>query len=387
MTQEKKKGFETALTKISNTYFPMIQEQLEGNQIEMDDYAKKCVMNSISAINEALDSQGIDWSNPQLDHSNVTEILLSIASLKLNPSASPNEVYFQIRNVKRKVKGKDEWKKQIEMGIEGDGNDSILARYGRDVKQVMKFWEVREGDKFEYPSFNGIEMKSPQWTPTGQGKVVRVVYPIIKRNDIVEFHIAERHDVIKNLIAHINNNLMRATFGIAKDFYSATPAQKKQIIDKKQEIMEHAEELGLDGAIDDEEIQKHISPAWKSLQSRESMIVRKMRNNIVKKIPKDFGHTIAEMSYDKTSNFDEAVQTEVENNANQEILDIKPDKKVEPDNKLKPEDESVDVEIIEKTEVVEDEPKKSDEPSKTDKSESKQEELNLGSISDDDVPF
>ena len=44
--------------------------------------------------------------------------------------------------------------------------------------------------------------------------------------------------------------------------------------------------MSLDDILDSQEYQSYISPAWKSPQSRESMIVRKMRNNIVKKIPK-----------------------------------------------------------------------------------------------------
>lgn len=330
MSIQEKSQFKSMLTKASDIYFPMIQRQLEDNSIEMDDYAKKCVMNSISAINETLDIAGVRWNDKQLDQSNLTEILLSVASLKLNASASPNEVYFQIRNVKRKEKGKDIWKKQIELGIEGDGNDAILARFGRDVKQVMKFWEVRENDKFEYPMFNGLEMTPPKWQPTGQGKVVRVVYPLIKRNDIIEYHIAERADVIRNLIAHVNNNLMRETFGIAKDTYSATPAQRKEINDKKQEILTKVDDLGIDNALDNPELQKYISPAWKSLQSRESMLIRKMRNNVVKKIPKDFGSVIAELSFDKSSNFDEnIINQEVNNNANREMIDFSDDDETE----------------------------------------------------------
>ena len=52
--------------------------------------------------------------------------------------------------------------------------------------------------------------------PTGKGKVVRVVYPIEMSDGTIEYHIAEREDVVKNLIAHINQNLMNETFGIAK---------------------------------------------------------------------------------------------------------------------------------------------------------------------------
>lgn len=244
-----KRQFSTALAKINDAYFPLIERQLTGNGIKMDDYSKQCVLNAISSINNVLDQNGIDWNNPQLDQSNITQILLNVASLKLNSSANPNEVYFQVRNVKFKKNGKDEWRKQIEMGIEGDGNDAILARFGRDVKTIHQYWLVRENDEFEYPSYVGLEMTPPKWTPKGTGKVIRVVYPIEKTNGTIEYHIAEREDVIKNLIAHVNNNLMNETFGIAKSRYEATPKQLAEIQKKKKEIIEKIKSLGLDQAV------------------------------------------------------------------------------------------------------------------------------------------
>lgn len=326
MTNEvaKKQGFSTALTKINDTYFPMIERQLLGNGLDMDEYAKRCVMSAITSINETLDKQGVTWNNPQLDQSNITQTLLQIASLKLNSSAQPREVFFQVRNVKRKVQGgADEWKKQIEMGIEGDGNDAILSRFGRGVEQVMQHWLVREEDGFTYPGFNGLEMTPPTWQPTGKGKVIRVVYPIKKVDGTVDFHITERDDVLKNLVAHVNNNLMNETFGIAKDRFKATPDQKQKIAAKKQDVLNKFQVKGLDAALDDPELQQYISPAWKDPQSRESMIVRKMRNNIVKKIPKDFGSAFTANVYDEaTDESNRRVRKEINENANSEVLDF-----------------------------------------------------------------
>lgn len=379
-----KKSFSTALTKINNLYFPMIEEQLTGNGINMDDYSKQCVMNAISAINMTLDEKGVRWNDPQLDQNNVTQILLSVASLKLNPSANPREVYFQIRNVKTKEldeKGKPKWKKQIEMGVEGDGNDAILSRFGRDVKQVMQYWLVREDDEFTYPSFSGLEMEPPKWTPKGTGKVVRVVYPIIKENNIVEFHISERHDVIKNLIAHVKNNLMNETFGIAESRYKATGEQRSKIEKRKSEIIERLEEMPIDDVLKDEEMKKYISPAWKDAQSRESMLIRKMRNNIVKKIPKDFGSALIAMTYDDTTNeVNKQVQKEIDENANSEILDFEEveEKPVPEEKEPKPE------EAVNEPEPAEEKEEKKPEQVTVDDFENMVENMDLNS---EDVPF
>ncbi|WP_020615783.1 hypothetical protein [Paenibacillus daejeonensis] len=317
--------YSTGLTKVNDTFLPMIESQLTGKGIDMDPYAKQCVLNALSSINSILDSKGISFNDDQLDRNNVTTILMQIAALKLNAAASPREVFFQLRNVKVKTPdNKEIWKKQIEMGIEGDGNDAILARFGRDVKEVRQFWLVREGDGFEYPTFNGLEMSPPKWTPKGQGEVVRIVYPIIRKNNIIEYHISERADVAKNLVAHINNGMMNETFGICADRYKANPDQKRQIAAKKSEILKRASELGI-AALDDPDLQQWISPAWTEYHSRESMLIRKMRNNVVKKIPKDFGNGYLELIHSEATDSDySAVRQEINEQANREVIDLEP---------------------------------------------------------------
>lgn len=304
--------YKTKLTQVNETYLPMITNQLENNNIKLSEYSKSCVVNAIAAINNVLDTNGVSWGDTQLDKSGLTQILLSVAALQLNATANPRECYFQIRNVSSK--GLDEngkqatvWKKKIEMGIEGDGYDSLVNRFGRDVKKVYPHWLVREDDDFTYPRYVGLELTPPEWQPKGTGKVVRVVYPIQSKDGVVDYYISERADVKKNLIAHISNNMMNETFGVCADRYKADEKQKEQIAEKKREILAKAKELDLDALLDNAEFDKYISPAWKEEQSRESMIIRKMRNNIVKKIPKDFSSSFVAEIYNEST--DEAYKT------------------------------------------------------------------------------
>ena len=300
--QKQETKFNTVLSSVNESYFPMIQRQLEGNNIQFSEYAKNCVVNAISAINNVLDTNGVSWNDKQLDKSCVTQILLSVAALQLNATANPRECYFQLRNVSVKGSdGKTEWKKKIEMGIEGDGFDSLVSRFGRDVKKVYPHWLVREDDEFKYPRYAGLELTPPEWQPKGTGKVVRVVYPILSTDNTVDYYIAERADVKRNLIAHISNNLMNETFGVCADRYKATEEQKIQIAEKKREVLNKAKELDLDALLDSAEFDKFISPAWKEEQSRESMIIRKMRNNITKKIPKNFSSSFEAEIYNENS--------------------------------------------------------------------------------------
>lgn len=296
------KTYKTQLTQVNETYLPMITNQLENNNITLSEYSKSCVVNAISAINNVLDTNGVAWGDAQLDKSGLTQILLSVAALQLNATATPRECYFQIRNVAVKgADGKQVWKKKIEMGIEGDGFDSLVNRFGRDVKKVFPHWLVREDDDFKYPRYVGLELTPPEWQPKGSGKVVRVVYPIQSTDGAVDYYISERADVKKNLIAHISNNMMNETFGVCADRYKATDEQKQEIAEKKREVLNKAKELDLDSLLDSAEHDKYISPAWKEEQSRESMIIRKMRNNIVKKIPKDFSSSFVAEIYNENS--------------------------------------------------------------------------------------
>jgi hypothetical protein len=321
--------FETVLSVVNKNYMSLIEEQMVAGGAEFDEYSAKCVMAAMSSINNMIHQKGITFND--LNGSNMTEILLKVATLKLNANASPRECYFQLRNVNIKdpknPKSQGTWEKQIEFGFEGDGNDALLARFGRDVKKVGQFWLVRSGDKFEYPKFNGLDMTPPQWQPTGEGEVVRIVYPILKKDNTIEFYIGERREVLNNLLAHISNNLMNETFGICEDRYKATADQKSKINEKKKEIMKKVKGLGLDAALDCEELQPYISPAWTEYQSRELMIIRKIRNNIVKKIPKDFGSGIAAEQYNMMDETYREVRTELEDKANTIVFET--DKPVE----------------------------------------------------------
>lgn len=297
-----KKEFKTNLTRVNENYLPMITNQLENNNITLSEYSKSCVVNAISAINTVLDTNGITWGDASLDTNGITQILLSIAALQLNAAATPKECYFQIRNVSVKgADGKAVWKKKIEFGIEGSGNDALLSRFGRDVKKVFPRWLVREDDGFKYPRYVGVELSPPEWNPKGTGKIVRVVYPIQSMDGSINYYIAERADVKKNLIAHISNNLMNETFGICADRYKATDAEKQKIAEKKREVLAKAKELELDAILDSAEFDKFISPAWKEEQSRESMITTKMCNNITKKVPKDFASSFVSELYNESA--------------------------------------------------------------------------------------
>lgn len=303
MEENKSKGFITAASNAEKTIVTSIISQLENRNIRLDEYSKECAINAVSAINNMLWTAGLNWNSPNLDPSNYQDVIKKVAVQKLNAAASNREVYFQFRNVKIG----SEWKKMIEVGIEGDGNDAILRNFGVDVEKVYPYWAVREDDIFQYPTFDGLDVMPPKWTPKGGGKIVRVVYPIKLKSGVVDYRIAEREDVVRNLHAHIMNNMMNETFGICADRFKATAEQKAQIEAKKSELKAKIKDLPLDKLLDFPDIQPWISPSWSEPHSREAMILRKMRNNAIKKFPKDFGSAYALDAYNQLT--DESVNS------------------------------------------------------------------------------
>lgn len=300
MAEEKKEvaqkqEFTTALSNWTNTITGLVTRDFEQCGVEFDEYSKRCAMSAMSSIFQLV--QNTDKAEmSDLNTSNLREIVEQCASLKLNANAVPREVYFQLRS--KQING--EWKKVVEMGIEGDGNDAMLRQFGNDVAKVHPCWIVKEGDEFTRPKRVGMEITPPSWEQKGLSeKVIAVVYPVQLTNGSIEYLISDRESVKTNLISHIRNNMTNKTFGfvtgtktdkygkkVDRTIYDATPEEKAKIKAKKEEILSEVRECEtLDDMLKCPSAQPYISAAW--LDTPEQMITRKLRNNAIKKFPKD----------------------------------------------------------------------------------------------------
>lgn len=315
----------TAVSQWTNSITSLVTRDFELCGVPFDEYSKQCAMAAMTSIYQLVkDSDKVKDLN-SLDTSNLREIVGQAASLKLNANAVPRECYFQLRT--KKVG--DNYLQVVEMGIEGDGNDAMLRNYGENVETVYPCWLVKEGDEFSYPKHKGIEMTPPEWEEKGQSqKVIRVVYPIKLKDGTFQYLIAEREGVKVNLFAHVRNNLMNETFGllgmkkdkngksVPRTRYDATPEEKKQIDAKKEEIFDALRKCEtVEDMLSCEIAKPFISAAW--LDTPESMIVRKMRNNAVKKYRKDF-NSMAKQSFNQLDETYVSVQEEIAENANSE---------------------------------------------------------------------
>lgn len=159
---------------------------------------------------------------------------------------------------------------------------------GKNVKQVYPHWIVKEGDKYIPPKHKGLLVTEPEWEEKGlSSKAVRVVYPVMLTDGTVTYLSADRDSVKINLLAHVKQNMMNATFGICADRYKATEKQKSEIKDKKNEVLNALRACKtVDEMLECEIAKPFISGAW--LDTPESMIQRKMCNNAIRKYPKNY---------------------------------------------------------------------------------------------------
>lgn len=326
----KKPEFTTSLSEWTNTITGLVSRDFTQCGVQYDEYSKQCAMNAMSAIYQKVQDEKADMKN--LNTSNLREVVAQCASLKLNASAVPREVYFQLRS--KQVNG--QWVKMVEMGIEGDGNDALLRQFGNNIDTVYPVWLVKDGDEFTYPRRRGIEVEPAEWTPKGlSDKTVRVVYPVKLKDGTVDYLIAEREPVRTNLIAHIRNNMLNETFGVCTDRYKSTPKQKEEIKAKKEEILSVVRDCEtLEDILKCEVAKPYISAAW--LDTPEAMIIRKMRNNAIKKFPKNL-NSMASSSLLQLDETYKASQEEIKENENSQEFVVE-------DESVVAESEAVEVE-------------------------------------------
>lgn len=311
-----KKEFTTSLSQWSNEITGLIARDYEACGVQFDDYSKKCALEAMTSIYTLVKNDPkVNMGN--LDTSNLRGIVEHCASLKLNASAYPRECYFQLRNTKVGVdeNGKDIWQKVVEMGIEGAGYDSLLANYGKDVEQVYPYWVIKEGDTYIPPKHKGLEVTPPEWEENGlSDKAIRVVYPVKLKDGSVTYLSADRNSVKVNLLAHVKQNMMNATFGICADRYKATEKQKEEVKAKKDEILNALRACAtVDDMLACEIARPFISGAW--LDTPESMIQRKMCNNATRKFPKNYDPMARQAQIEMDEVYQES-QEEIANNAN-----------------------------------------------------------------------
>lgn len=257
------KVFRSGLQKVTEAYSSSVISQLKNLGITATPTQTQCIALGVQKMNEALDATKGDfkktWDN--IDKSSITDCLTQIALMEINLASYPAEGYVAIKGDK------------MTFAPQGEGYRTLVEKFGRNVDRVYEPWLVKEGDDFKYPHFKGVEIEPPEWIPKGYGKCIRVVYPIKMTDGTIQYLIAEREQVKGNLLAHVANNLTKG---------------KNKNLDLYNTLIKKAENKTLDELLHDDEFLRNglVSPAWKE-PNCESMVIRKMKNNVLKNFPKD----------------------------------------------------------------------------------------------------
>lgn len=278
----------TGALKVQSELMNELNVSSENNGVEFTDYGKKCVMNAISGLVTLATSQGISFN--QINGSMLKLALQNVGYTELNYAAMPSEVYFDLRKI-RNADGTTSYLPSIKP--QGAGNEKLLRKYGVGLKKdtgLRSPWLVREGDEITYPSFDGLEMIPPKWTPKSYDKkVIMVVYPAQKIDGSVEYLIATREGIKANIIAQIRQNTLYA--------FQKFDGKNKVVDDDARnkfydELNKFAEEHTVDELIDNPKYAPYINPTYTSGGSKEQMILRKMKNNALKNYPKEYNNSI-----------------------------------------------------------------------------------------------
>lgn len=289
-------------------------QELEVNAQQMGadftDYGKKCVINAIAGLVQVCKGQDIELK--QLDPTLLRLALQNIGYTELNYSAIPSEVYFDIR------KNGDQYIATIKP--QGAGNEKLTRKYGVGLVKdtgLKSPWLIREGDEFILPTFNGLDMTPPKWTPKSlDGKVVAIVYPAQKIDGSVEYLMASRESVKANIIAQIRQNALcefkKDVEYVGKDGKTHT----KKEVDKEareefyKKVDTELENKKVDEILADPEWLEWVNPTYTSGGSKEQMIIRKMKNNALKNYPKEYDNAyiknaVENMFEDRDESLDE----------------------------------------------------------------------------------
>ena len=244
-----------------------ISQGLESIIGKSTDYQRLCGYNILNSINTLLSKNGLNHTSPKVDKESVYDAIKFAVVYQLN--TDNKEVFVITRNEKRKDStGKEFYITKIECKPQYKGQLKIISTFGRKVKKVYPEWIVREGDEFTYATFKGIEVIPPTWTPkNSEGKVVRVVVPVMYNDGFVDYRIAERESVATNIKAQIKQSVM---------FDS-----------NKEKILTMISDMTLDELLTSKELSKYINDTYTGI-SQEEMIITKLVINATKRVPVDY---------------------------------------------------------------------------------------------------
>lgn len=275
------KGELTKVQQFQTNEIIRIEKTLKDSGLDLTPYQKKCGINAIAGIISFLKEQGKSFDDVDMNLLRLS--IQNVALTELNYAAIPAEIYFDLRGSVLTVKP------------QGAGNEKLTRTYGVDVSSISMPWLIREGDDFTLPSYDGETCVPPKWTRKSlDKKVIAVCYMVKKTDGSTEWLISGREEVAGNLIAQIRQNALYKFNKKDKDGKLIFNKYGKPIVDTeaRDKFYDSLNDRKLDDLLGDPKLKEFINPTYTSGGSKESMIIRKMKNNALKLYPKEYDNSL-----------------------------------------------------------------------------------------------
>lgn len=259
--EEGSKSLAVAANKIANLYISDVSNLNEAVGIPMTEESKRCAINAVLSLCGEIGASEV----AKLPKEQIVQVLQFVSINGLD--VFNGQVFLD----KRKNKNGGWSVKATPMG---SAYEIMTAHFGVNVKTVHPARIVHEEDEFELPQFDGLKMTNVKHKMTLKGldgKAIAVYYIIEKNDGTLDFAIATRDGVAKNLMAQILNASLRSADA------------------NRGEMMKRMEGKDLDQILSDPYFAPWISPAYRSPASRETMIIAKMKKNALMHYTRDLG--------------------------------------------------------------------------------------------------
>ena len=346
---------------IEDQYQIDVMKQLDSfakdSSIELTEYGRTCAYNVIGGLITHCRTNGIDLR--QIDASILDQQIRNIAYTELNIATSPAECYFDLRKIKvPDENGNEKIVYSIKIAPQGAGNEKLVRKFGVNVKEIHPAWLIREGDEYTLPSWEGGKLTPPSWKMKSlSGKVIMVIYRITKQDGSEEYLIADRDAVKQSLISQIRQNSL---YAFKKWVTDPRTGRKGQVVDEEarnqfyKELEDDFESRTVEECLKLEKYEKFINPTYTSGGSRESMMIRKMKNIALKNYPKEYDSSLrAQAVVELQEDYDETIrEKKVVPAVVKDVIDVVEGEVEEVDPNAVP-----DFDVPEDDGVVEEEPK------------------------------
>lgn len=286
--EDESASLNSAVSKASDYYIKDVIAINKVRGIAISPEGQQCMLNTMAELISVFGIEGVKG----LSRNDINRAL-QFAGVTCLDVYSGQCFVDKRKTFNRDTKG---WEWHFRMQPEGDAIELLIKRYGSDVKALHAPMVVHQGDEFTMPSWEGIHVTPPSFKPKMENlskPAVLVVYALEKKDGGVDYPMANRESVARNLAAHILSNKL-GDRPDSKDFDGGYKSAefKKAVGDYEkglEDMRKYLDGKGLDEMLSDPTLSEYISPAWKSPSAKEGMILRKMKKNALMHYTQDLG--------------------------------------------------------------------------------------------------